>query len=105
MGAQSRRPRSRSPTARWSKRSRGRGDRRKRLDAGVCTSVSDIGDAKNISKSYVSRILRLVVLAPDIVEIILDGRARSDVVLEKLEATLSTEWKAQRSLLARFSGG
>jgi hypothetical protein len=40
-----------------------------------------------------------------IVEIILDGRARSDVVLEKLEATLSTEWKAQRSLLARFSGG
>ena len=29
------------------------------LDEGVYTSVSDIGDAENISKSYVSRILRL----------------------------------------------
>jgi hypothetical protein len=29
------------------------------LDEGVYTSVSEIGDAENISKSYVSRILRL----------------------------------------------
>jgi hypothetical protein len=38
------------------------------LDDGVYASVSDIGDAENISKSYVSRILRLALLAPDIVE-------------------------------------
>jgi hypothetical protein len=38
------------------------------LDAGVYTSVSDICDTENISKSYVSRILRLALLAPDIVE-------------------------------------
>jgi hypothetical protein len=36
------------------------------LDDGVYSSVSDIGDAENISKSYVSRILRLTLLAPDI---------------------------------------
>jgi hypothetical protein len=36
------------------------------LDEGVYASVSDIGDAENISKSYVSRILRLALLAPDI---------------------------------------
>jgi hypothetical protein len=36
------------------------------LDDGVYASVSDIGDAENISKSYVSRILRLALLAPDI---------------------------------------
>jgi hypothetical protein len=35
------------------------------LDDGVYASVSDIGDAENISKSYVSRILRLSLLAPD----------------------------------------
>ena len=34
------------------------------LDEGVYASVSAIGDAENISKSYVSRILRLVLLAP-----------------------------------------
>jgi len=39
----------------------------------VCGSVSEIGDAENISKSYVSRILRLALLAPDIVEAILAG--------------------------------
>ena len=38
------------------------------LDEGVYTSVSEIGDAENISKSYVSRILRLALLTPDIVE-------------------------------------
>ena len=36
------------------------------LDEGVYASVSEIGDAENISKSYVSRILRLALLAPDI---------------------------------------
>ena len=36
------------------------------LDDGVYASVSEIGDAEEISKSYVSRILRLALLAPDI---------------------------------------
>ena len=45
----------------------------KLLDDGVYASVSDIGDAENISKSYVSRILRLALLAPDIVDAILVG--------------------------------
>jgi DNA-binding IscR family transcriptional regulator len=44
------------------------------LEEGVYTSVSEIGDAENISKSYVSRILRLALLAPDVVESILDAR-------------------------------
>jgi hypothetical protein len=34
------------------------------LDEGVYTSVSEIGGAEKISKSYVSRILRLALLAP-----------------------------------------
>jgi hypothetical protein len=44
------------------------------LDDGAYASVSDIGDAENISKSYVSRILRLALLAPDITEAILAKR-------------------------------
>jgi hypothetical protein len=43
------------------------------LDEGIYATVSEIGDAENISKSYISRILRLALLAPDIVEAILDG--------------------------------
>ena len=49
------------------------------LDEGVYASVSEIGDAENISKSYVSRILRLALLAPDIIEAILgEGRIGTD---------------------------
>jgi hypothetical protein len=38
------------------------------LDEGIYTSVTEIGDTENVAKSYVSRILRLALLAPDIVE-------------------------------------
>jgi hypothetical protein len=58
------------------------------LDDGVYTSVSEIGYAENISKSYISRILRLALLAPDIVEAILAGRMDQGLMLERLEQSL-----------------
>jgi hypothetical protein len=51
------------------------------LDEGIYTSVSEIGDAENISKSYVSRILRLALLAPGIVEAILAGKTDQALML------------------------
>jgi hypothetical protein len=47
----------------------------KLLHEAVYSSVSEIGETENTSKSYVSRILRLTLLATDIVERIVDGRA------------------------------
>ena len=66
------------------------------LDDGVYASVSEIGDAENISKSYVSRILRLALLAPDIIEAILAGRTDQALMLEKLERPLPASWEEQR---------
>jgi hypothetical protein len=66
------------------------------LDDGVYASVSDIGDAENISKSYVSRILRLALLAPDIVEAMLAGNADQSLMLERLERPLPGSWEEQR---------
>ena len=60
------------------------------------TSVSEIGDAENLSKSYVSRILRSALLAPDIVEAILAGRADQSLVLERLERPLPGSWEEHR---------
>jgi hypothetical protein len=37
------------------------------LDIGVYTSVTEIAEAERIGKSYVSRILRVALLAPDLV--------------------------------------
>jgi hypothetical protein len=69
------------------------------LDEGVYASVSDVGDAENISKSYVSRILRLALLAPDIVEAVLAGRTDQGVMLEQLERPLPASWEEQRDHL------
>jgi hypothetical protein len=66
------------------------------LDDGVYTSVSEIGYAENISKSYVSRILRLALLVPDIVDAILTGSTDKGMVLEQLERPLPASWEEQR---------
>jgi hypothetical protein len=69
------------------------------LDEGIYTSVSEIGDAENISKSYVSRILRLALLAPDLIEAILAGSADESLLLERLERPLPASWEEQRKAL------
>jgi hypothetical protein len=66
------------------------------LDDGVYASVSEIGDAENSSKGYVSRILRLALLAPDIVEAILSGNAGQSLMLERLGRPLPGSWEEQR---------
>jgi hypothetical protein len=71
------------------------------LDDGAFASVSEIGDTENISKSYVSRILRLALLAPDIVEAILAGTTDQGLMLQRLEQPLPAFWEEQRGLLDR----
>jgi hypothetical protein len=71
----------------------------KLLDDGVYTSVTEISEAESIGKSYVSRILRLALLAPSVVEEILDGRADHPLMLEELERPLPASWVEQREQL------
>lgn len=44
------------------------------LETGVNGSVAAVAAAEKINSSNVSRVLRLTLLAPDLVEAILDGR-------------------------------
>jgi hypothetical protein len=74
------------------------------LDEGVYATVSDVGDAENISKSYVSRILRLALLAPDIVDGILAGSSDQALMLERLERPLPARWDEQRARLGLSIG-
>ena len=66
------------------------------LDEGVHTSVSEIGNAENISKSYVSRILRLALLASDMVASMLAGQTDQRLMLAHLERPLPASWEEQR---------
>jgi hypothetical protein len=69
------------------------------LDEGVFTTVREIGEAEGIDKGYVSRILRLALLAPDIVDAILAGSTDQGVMLEQLERPLPASWEDQRRLI------
>jgi len=71
----------------------------KMLDDGVYTTISEMADAEGINRSYVSRILRLALLAPDIVEAILNGRKAQEPMLETFERPLPASWEEQRGRL------
>jgi hypothetical protein len=66
------------------------------LTKGLYASVTEISEG-GIGKSYVSRILRLALLAPSVVEEILDGRADHPLMLEELERPLPASWVEQRA--------
>ena len=69
------------------------------LDEGRYASISEMGAAEKIDRGYLGRVLRLALLAPDIVEGILDGRQPADVGLPGLLAPVPAEWGRQRGSL------
>ena len=54
---------------------------RKLLETGVYGTIDELAQSERINPSYVSRVLRLTLLAPDIVEAVLDGRQPEDMTL------------------------
>ena len=67
---------------------------RKMLDTGVHATLEDLA-AKGVHATYVSRVLRLTLLAPEIVEAILDGRQSAELHLDDLLALGALGWDAQ----------
>ena len=74
---------------------------RKMLDEGVHATLEDLARAKGVNATYVSRILRLTLLAPDIVEAILDGRQPVELQLDDLLQGFPLEWERQPGSLGR----
>jgi hypothetical protein len=69
---------------------------RKMLDEGVHATLEDLARAKGVHATYVSRVLRLTLLAPEIVEAILDGQQPAELQLNDLLAGSPLEWDRQR---------
>jgi hypothetical protein len=70
---------------------------RRLLEEGRFGTLAELADAERISRSYVCRVLRLTLLAPDIVERILDGRQTA--ALAELLKPFPVEWERQRNSL------
>jgi hypothetical protein len=74
-----------------------RAHRRKRMmEDGKHRSAPEIAEAEGITRSFVNRLLRLTLLAPDIVEAILDGRQPKAMQLDDLTRVMLTTWDEQK---------
>jgi hypothetical protein len=64
------------------------------LESGEYGTLAELADAERINRSYLSRVLRLTLLAPEIVEYILNGRRPPG--LPQLVKPFPVEWEKQK---------
>lgn len=67
------------------------------LGSGEFATIAELAKRERIAQSYMTRVLRLTLLAPDIVEQILDGRQGPEVTLPRLLEPFLADWAAQRA--------
>jgi hypothetical protein len=70
------------------------------LECGEFTTIVELAEREGIAPSYMNRILRLTLLAPETVEAILDGRPGPEVTLARVLVSFPVEWDAQVQFFA-----
>lgn len=65
------------------------------LETGGFATIAELAAHEGIAPSYMTRLLRVTLLAPDIVEAILDGRQGAEMTLARLLAPFPIEWGNQ----------
>lgn len=68
----------------------------KLLDNGSYGCLDEIARAERIGPSFISRVIRIAALAPDIVDAILDGRQPAHLTLKDLMSPFPAAWVDQR---------
>jgi len=67
------------------------------LESGEFATIAELAEREGIAPSYMTRVLRLMLLAPDIVEAILDGKQGPEVTLRKVLEPFPLEWSRQEA--------
>ncbi len=75
------------------------------LDEGRYASISEMAQAERIERGYLGSLLRLTLLAPDIVEALLDGRQPAELGLSKLMRPFPVKWSGQHRAFADAAQG
>jgi hypothetical protein len=73
---------------------------RELLESGQYATIRALAADLGVDNSYVARILRLTLLAPDVIEVILDGTEPDGLSLEKLYRA-PMAWEEQRRVMGR----
>ena len=74
---------------------------REMLENGTHGTTKEIARAEAINESYVARVLRLTLLAPDLIEAIVQGRHSTQITLATLMRTFPVAWAEQRADIVR----
>jgi hypothetical protein len=69
---------------------------RRRIESGRAKSITDLGEQEGVTDAYVCRLLPLTCLAPDVVEMILDGRQPKGLRLAEMLGNGPLGWAEQR---------
>lgn len=65
------------------------------LESAEFATIAELAERERIAPSYMTRVLRLTLLAPDIVEAILDGKQGPEVTQARLLEPFPVEWSSQ----------
>lgn len=68
------------------------------LETGEFATIGELAEREGIAPSYMTRVLRLTLLSPDIVEAILDGKQGPEVTLARLLEPFPAIWTGQKEL-------
>ena len=72
---------------------------RKLIETGVHASIEEVARAEKINSTYVGRVLRLTLLAPEIIEAIMEGRQPAGMTMAGLLTGFPVVWAEQRVTL------
>ncbi len=67
------------------------------MEEGRYGSLAELARAEKIDRSYLGKMLRPTLLAPDIVEAILNGRQPAEIGLPALLEPIPSIWEEQRA--------
>nr|WP_213395108.1 hypothetical protein [Yoonia sp.] len=67
------------------------------LGSSEFATIAELAEREGIAPSYMTRVLRMTLLAPDIVEAILDGKQGPEVTLGRVLEPFPACWKGQRA--------
>lgn len=71
------------------------------LESGEYASIRSIANDEKVDESYFGRVLRLTLLAPEIVQAMLNGRRPDELQPKHLLRRFPVDWPAQREAFGR----
>jgi hypothetical protein len=76
---------------------------RRLLEEGRYGSIRELAKAEGVDRNYIGRLLNLTLLAPEVVEAVLEGRQAFDAQAARAGTSFPDAWSAQRAWLASIA--